>query len=52
MRFDDVSRKPSDYFKGKIKKNDEVISKIYGSYMGFCEFDDVRYWDYRQVIPF
>lgn len=20
--------------------------------MGFCEFDDIRYWDYRYVTPF
>jgi hypothetical protein len=52
IRFDDVSWKSTDFFKGKIKQDDEVVSKIYGSYMGFCEFDDVRYWDYRYVIPF
>ena len=53
ITFDDVSRRPTDFFKGKIKKNgEEVISKIYGSYEGFCNFDDIRYWDYRYVAPF
>ena len=25
---------------------------MYGSYMGFIEFDGVRYWDARYIKPF
>ena len=25
---------------------------MYGSYMGFLEFDGKRYWDSRYVLPF
>jgi hypothetical protein len=52
VKFDDVSRKPTDYFKGKIKVKDQEICKIIGSYMGFCDFDGKRYWDYQSVVPF
>lgn len=29
-----------------------MLSKLYGSYMGFADFDGVRYWDARIVKPF
>ena len=28
------------------------VCKIYGTYMGFIEFNKVRYWDYRHITPF
>lgn len=46
-----VKKKPSDYFQGEIKVNGQVKSKVYGSYLGFIEFDTVRYWDFRYVLP-
>lgn len=49
MSFDNVRWKPTDYFQGDIKVNGARVSKIYGSYMGFIQFDDLRYWDYRDV---
>lgn len=52
VEFDAVSGKPSDYIKGYIKKGDKKICKIYGTYMGFIEFDDVRYWDHRHTIAY
>ena len=31
-----------------IKLNNNVVSKLYGSYLSFMEFDGVRYWDLRE----
>jgi len=28
-----------------------VISNVYGSYLGFIEFEGVRYWDARDIPP-
>lgn len=44
---------PSDYFEGVLEKFDpanpdkegQLISNISGSWVGFCDFDKVRYWD-------
>ncbi|KAM3145464.1 Oxysterol-binding protein 4 [Paramecium bursaria] len=52
IRFGEVKGKPSDYFVGVIRQDGVDICKIYGSYMGFIEFDGVRYWDHRQNHPF
>jgi hypothetical protein len=27
------------------------VCKVYGSYLSFIEFNDVRYWDIRENIP-
>jgi hypothetical protein len=27
-----------------------VVSKVYGSYLGFIEFDQIRYWDIRENV--
>ena len=51
IKLGKVKKKPSDYFKGTISQNGKVLSEIYGSYMGFCEFDGMRYWDFRDSIP-
>ena len=37
-----------DYFKGEIKANGEVVSRVFGSYMGYIDFDGKRYWDERR----
>ncbi|EGR32781.1 oxysterol binding, putative [Ichthyophthirius multifiliis] len=46
-----VKKKPSDYISGEIKVNGKVVSTCYGSYLGFIEFDGVRYWDFREILP-
>ncbi|EGR27407.1 hypothetical protein IMG5_195890 [Ichthyophthirius multifiliis] len=46
-----VKNKPSDYFQGIIQENNITISNVFGSYMSHIEFDEVRYWDYRQGLP-
>ncbi|EGR27990.1 oxysterol binding, putative [Ichthyophthirius multifiliis] len=52
ISIDSVKKKPSDYICGEIKVNDQTVSKCYGSYMGFIEFDGMRYWDFRYVTPY
>lgn len=52
IEFDCVSGKPKDYFKGYIKRGEEKICKILGSYMGFIDFDDTRYWDVNNTVAF
>ncbi|CAD8170761.1 unnamed protein product [Paramecium octaurelia] len=47
-----VKNKPTDYFEGEIKRGKTTLSKLFGSYMGFADFDGVRYWDARVVKPF
>ncbi|CAD8113109.1 unnamed protein product [Paramecium sonneborni] len=47
-----VKNKPTDYFEGEIKQGKTVLSKLYGSYMGFADFDGIRYWDARVIKPF
>ena len=37
-----------DYFKGEIKQNGEIKSRVFGSYMGYIDFDGLRYWDERR----
>jgi hypothetical protein len=38
---------PGDYLVGEIKKDGKVISKMYGSYFGYYDFDGERFWDIR-----
>jgi hypothetical protein len=43
-----VKGRPSDYFKGEILKDGKVVSKMFGNYAGYLDFDEVRYWDVRE----
>ena len=43
---------PKDYFSGQIMQNGQVVSEIYGTCMGFCDFDGKRYWDARYMQNF
>jgi len=39
--------------KGEIKDKDgNVKSKISGTYMGYIDFDDQRYWDVRDMVNY
>jgi hypothetical protein len=42
--------RPSDYFSGEILRNGKKVSNILGTYLGFIEFDEVRYWDIRDSV--
>ena len=47
-----MKKKPTDYFSGEIKHKNKVVCYLYGSYLGFIEFDDVRYWEFRYIQSF
>jgi len=51
VKFDSVKKKSTDYFQGEIKLKNITVSKIYGSYLSFVEFNNIRYWDIRESIP-
>jgi len=46
---------PTDFFEGAIERFDpkrpdadgQLVSSVEGSWVGFCDFDGVRYWDSR-----
>lgn len=40
--------RPQDFFTGSISKNEVEVSKVYGNYLGFIDFDNKRYWDIRE----
>eukprot|EP00811_Abedinium_folium_P037136 NODE_977_length_2666_cov_6.755022.p1 GENE.NODE_977_length_2666_cov_6.755022~~NODE_977_length_2666_cov_6.755022.p1 ORF type:complete len:788 (+),score=254.68 NODE_977_length_2666_cov_6.755022:47-2365(+) len=47
-----VPRRHSDYFQGVLKgPNSERICKVFGTYLGYIDFDGERYWDIRHITP-
>ena len=46
------TKKGRDYVKGEIKKDGQVVSTLHGTYMGYIEFDGIRYWDIRRMLNF
>ena len=40
---------PQDFITGRILAKGEAISTLRGNYMGFLDFDGVRYWDVREA---
>ncbi len=52
MSIGSVKKKPTDYVEGEIIYKNKAVSKLTGSYMGFLEFDEKRYWDARDIYPF
>ena len=46
------SKKPKDYFAGKIMQGGIEVSDIYGTYAGYCDFNGQRYYDARVIQPF
>jgi Oxysterol-binding protein len=48
-----LKNKPSDYLEGNIcDKNGKVLSKATGTWIGYLDFDKVRYWDVRHIKPY
>lgn len=45
-------RKVQDYIEGYIEKDGARVCDISGTYCGYLEFDDVRYWDVRDTLKF
>ena len=50
IRLGSFKKKTQDFFDGEIKKNGAKVCSIYGNYMGFMDFDKVRYWDSRDCV--
>ncbi|CAD8133891.1 unnamed protein product [Paramecium octaurelia] len=46
-----VKKRTSDFFQADINCKGQKISTVFGTYIGFINFDNVRYWDYRYVVP-
>lgn len=44
--------RPQDYFRGDIKVENRTVSSIYGTYLGFVDFNGRRYWDAREQTIF
>jgi len=44
--------KAMDYMVGEIRKNGVLVSKMFGTYMGYIDFDGQRYWDIRHMQNF
>ena len=42
-----IKKKAQDYFTGAIFVNGNKVCDIKGNYMGFIDFDGVRFWDVR-----
>lgn len=48
FEFGNIRRHSQDYFQGQITKADKPVCQFRGNYMGFIDFDGVRYWDIRE----
>jgi len=56
LKFGNVKKKAKDYFSGVIRQraaNDPTkwldVTQIRGTYLGYIEFDGIRYWDLRET---
>jgi hypothetical protein len=53
VNIGNVKGKLSDYVEGVIVEDGKrIVSKLTGTYLGYFEFDGVRYWDAREVSAF
>jgi hypothetical protein len=47
-----VKGRPTDYFEGSVvDAKGGLIHKIFGTWIGYMDFDKVRYWDVRHIKP-
>jgi hypothetical protein len=51
-RYFRLRYRPTDYFESAIHKNGKEVSKFDGTYCGYINFDNVRYWDGRYLQAF
>jgi hypothetical protein len=47
-----IKKKPRDYFVGHILSQGQTVSKVSGTYMGYADFDDDRFFDLRHSEPY
>ena len=52
VKMDAYKFKSQDFFKGEILKDGKKICTIEGNYMGYIDFDKIRYWDLRDEEQF
>ena len=52
ITFGKMKKKPSDYFESTIYQNGKPVSTFGGTYVGYLNFDNVRYWDGRFLKAF
>jgi hypothetical protein len=53
INLGNVKKELTDYVEGFIiEDNKRIVSKLRGTYLGYLEFDCVRYWDAREVNIF
>ena len=53
IKLGNVKGEVTDYLEGVIIEDKKrIVSKLRGSYLGYLEFDGIRYWDARDVTPF
>ncbi len=44
--------RPTDYFASTITQKGKVVSSYAGTYCGYLDFDNIRYWDGRFLKAF
>lgn len=52
LKIGKVKKRPTDFLEGEIKVTGKVVSRVFGSYLGFLDFDGVRYWDVKHHLPY
>lgn len=53
IKLGSVKGELSDYVEGVIIEDKKrIVSKLKGTYLGYLEFDNVRYWDAREAHSF
>ena len=48
VEFGSYFFKKQDFIWGEIKQSGRKVSEITGNYTGYVDFDEKRYWDYRE----
>ena len=52
LKFGAKKSKPSDYFTGEVTEHGLHVCSVSGTYLGYMDFDQDRYWDSRYFEPF
>ena len=49
-----IKNNPKDYLKGEIinTRTGQAVSQVFGTYMGYIDFDGARAWDVRQQVNY
>lgn len=44
-----MRRKTQDYVVGQVTVHGKKVCDVYGNYMGYMDFNKIRYWDIREL---